>query len=494
MNKNDLKTVFSAANFLDFFKLPHNYVQDISLDRIDGNVNLRVTLIRHPHECPCCRNETTNVKDYKTKELKHQIINNENCIIHYKARRYKCHICGKSFAEQNPFLHRKSKMTSTTVCKVLDDLKNSHETFASVAQRYFLSPTTVVRIFDKFVNIARKPLPRILCIDEVYYRKGQYACVLLDFETQEIIDILPDRRKDYLDTYFHHIPKSERDRVEILCTDMWRTYINLTDYHLKNAVAVVDKFHVVQVLGNKLRNVKMRVKRKYTQTQKRLKKIESHQLTAQEAFDLQQAKDALYLINKFGWMLNKTKEFSYYDEKRYNHYFKRMMNYWDINNLLLSVDEELDTVSSLMEHTSKFYKFTKYEDAKEELEGLIQKLRATKMQEMIEFSNTLVNYKPEIINSFKHITKEQRIRNGITGKIDITTEAIIVTNGIIENRNKVIKEIKRNANGYQNWSRFRNRVLYSANKDSRHSALELDYNNIDLLALDTEDEKEDDDS
>ena len=35
-----------------------------------------------------------------------------------------------------------------------------------------------------------------------------------------------------------------------------------------------------------------------------------------------------------------------------------------------------------------------------------------------------------------------------------------VNNAIIENRNKIIKCIKNNANGYTNWLRFRNRVMY----------------------------------
>lgn len=35
-----------------------------------------------------------------------------------------------------------------------------------------------------------------------------------------------------------------------------------------------------------------------------------------------------------------------------------------------------------------------------------------------------------------------------------------VNNAIIENRNKIIKCIKNNTNGYTNWSRLCNRVMY----------------------------------
>ena len=44
-----------------------------------------------------------------------------------------------------------------------------------------------------------------------------------------------------------------------------------------------------------------------------------------------------------------------------------------------------------------------------------------------------------------------------------------MNNGIIENRNKIIKCVKNNANGYTNWKRFRNRLLYVLNKDATFS-------------------------
>ena len=43
-----------------------------------------------------------------------------------------------------------------------------------------------------------------------------------------------------------------------------------------------------------------------------------------------------------------------------------------------------------------------------------------------------------------------------------------MNNGIIENRNKVIKCIKHNANGYSNWKRFRNRLMYVLDKDATY--------------------------
>lgn len=94
----------------------------------------------------------------------------------------------------------------------------------------------------------------------------------------------------------------------------------------------------------------------------------------------------------------------------------------------------------------KFYE-GQYSDAEENFMKFIEVLRKSNIHGMTSFKNTLLQWKKEIINSFIEVDDK--------GKI---------TNAIIENRNKAIKTIKRNSNGYKNWDRFRNRVMYVVNK------------------------------
>ena len=76
---------------------------------------------------------------------------------------------------------------------------------------------------------------------------------------------------------------------------------------------------------------------------------------------------------------------------------------------------------------------------------------------MILFSNNLINWKQEIINSFTIVDIEYKVEAD-KGQVVVCNKK--VNNAIIENRNKIIKCIKNNANGYTNWLRFRNRVMY----------------------------------
>ena len=90
----------------------------------------------------------------------------------------------------------------------------------------------------------------------------------------------------------------------------------------------------------------------------------------------------------------------------------------------------------------------------------------TNIEEMIKFSNNLINWKQEIINSFTIVDTEYKVEAD-KGQVVVCNKK--VNNAIIENRNKIIKCIKNNANGYTNWSRFRNRVMYVLDSNATFS-------------------------
>ena len=91
------------------------------------------------------------------------------------------------------------------------------------------------------------------------------------------------------------------------------------------------------------------------------------------------------------------------------------------------------------------------EEALSELEELIKKFRECGIVEMSSFASTLNKWKKEIVNSLI-----------IYSELNHRT----VSNAIIENRNKIIKNVKHNSNGYHNWNRFRNRLMYILDPDA----------------------------
>ncbi len=108
-----------------------------------------------------------------------------------------------------------------TVYNVLKDLKNPDETFTTAARRHFISTTTAQSIFDKYVHISRRTLPRIICIDEVYAyhsSKGDYVCVLLDYDAGTLLICSPPEKKIISLTIFplFHVQNGSKSNLSAL--------------------------------------------------------------------------------------------------------------------------------------------------------------------------------------------------------------------------------------------------------------------------------------
>lgn len=89
----------------------------------------------------------------------------------------------------------------------------------------------------------------------------------------------------------------------------------------------------------------------------------------------------------------------------------------------------------------RFYKVSNAKsssEARELLKEWIDLARRSGIKEYISCANTLIRWFKEIVNSFD----------------------VPYTNGYIEDFNNKIKVIKRNAFGFRNFERFRNRILH----------------------------------
>lgn len=452
----------SDTHLLQLFNLQREKVEDIDIAHKADGMCATIKLLQEEQTCPVCEFKTTTVKDYTTKKIIHSLTTNTPCFINYKARRYKCPACSKTFYEHNPFSYKNMKISSLTVYNVLSDLKKATETFTTVSERHHISPTTAASIFDAHISISRRVLPRYLCIDEVYgfrSERSNYVCVLVDYTSTATIDLLPSRKKEDLLKYLSFIPLEERKKVEIVSIDMWETYRSVAKAKFPSCVVAVDKFHILQEMHRKLDSIRLK-----TMNQVKPPKVKDKaSLPKEKMVEYEERDKQYYLLKKFHWLLFKnednfkkkeTDKWSPIDpnyEKRYNRKIKQYLNYYDILDSILSINNDLNTASNLKYRMDQFYKHCTYEKAKKELSEIIIEFRDSGLEEMIAFSNTLVRWKNEIVNSFIIIDKDKNKK---------------INNGIIENRNKVIKQLKHNSNGYKNWERFRNRALYVLNEDA----------------------------
>lgn len=455
--KNDTlttpKNIISQDDFLNFFNIDSNNVEEFSIFHSKDGVSIDVTLKRSFHQCPVCLNMTDKVKDYSIKKINHSILASGQCTITYRARRYRCPKCHKTFMEHNPFTVAGSRISLATVYNILEDLRKPNVTFKDVADRYHVSQTTAAHIFDSFVSVSRRPLPEYLLLDEAYAFKSansKYVCVLVDFETQNIVDVLPSRRKQTLMDYFFNIPLAERKKVKIVSFDMWETYRIISKIMFPNAICAVDHFHVKQEFSRKLDRIRIDVMNQYHSRKKYLEKKEDK--SEAEKLELIEASRHYYALKKFNWMFftNDNRIFDPNIEKKYNTVLEGYYNYYDIFDYMVRKDAVLDLAYDLKYELDKFYSRSTEKNALNRIENLIISFKNSQIKEMIEFGNTLSKWKYEIVNSF------------------VPANGRRISNGLIENRNKAIKLLKHSSNGYLNWNRFRTRIMFSLNNDTTY--------------------------
>ena len=116
-----------------------------------------ITLLNNGGHCPCCGAYVKKVKDYSLKRISHD----KNQIIFYKARRLLCE-CKKTFYEDNPFSKERKKLSDHLIRCILEDLKRYNHTYLEIAQKYGISVTEVIEIFDRHVQIQRKSLREVI--------------------------------------------------------------------------------------------------------------------------------------------------------------------------------------------------------------------------------------------------------------------------------------------------------------------------------------------
>ncbi len=268
------------------------------------------------------------------------------------------------------------KISAATVMNVLHELKDFNETFTSVARRHNISSTSVCSIFDFHVQLSRTKLPEVLSIDQVYAfhsPSSKYVCVLLDFINQIPVDILIERKFDYLFSYFLNIPSEEREKAKVICTDMYEPYRQIARKVFPHAYHAVDHFHVSQEMHRQISSLRFRIMKKY-----------------------KPGEDEYYLLKKFNWMLFKDPYDNLFDpncERKYNQHFKQYLNYYEIREKLLETDSVIEQVYRLKEEFRSFYSQNDLKSAPENINTLIQDFLTSEIDEMEKFVHTMIKWK-----------------------------------------------------------------------------------------------------
>ena len=396
-------------------------IEKINIAKVKNILNCYITISKEDIACPVCGYSKCNIKDYRPKKIQHSISTNNPCFIIYNARRYKCTCCGNIFYERNPFSKTFDKTSTYTIVSVLNKLKSHTKTFTDVATDMFLSTTTVIKIFDQYVDFKRPPLPEVICFDEVYLsRKSnyKYAFVMADFINCKLLDIYYSRHKDRLSQYFYKIKASERNNVHYIVIDMWDTYRDLATIYFPKALIVVDSFHVIKHLNEAIISIRIKIMKKYDNKNDSL-----------ETNDIY-----YYMLKKFHYFFIKEYD-DIYDGKIKIPKLKTKWHKDEIRKYLLSIDEDLKYAYYLKERYREFSLTAKYDTCDNEFNELINEFQNSHLEEFRDFGLLIARWKPYIKNSFIRVNGK-RLSNGPMEGINSRIKTIIkgtINIGVLKN-------------------------------------------------------------
>lgn len=390
---------------------------DIIVKAVEFNVRwknllcdlVHFTLPLKTHTCPVCSQKTNHVHDYRKQYIKHITVNNQMVLV-YRKRRYKCPNCDKKFYENNTIVERYQRKTTQLNTRIMIDILESN--FTSAARRSNISNDTARRLFNRLYTPKYPELPEVLCIDEFKgdTYMGKFQFMLIDGKNSDIIDIHYSRDKDKLYDYFtRKYTEKALKNVKFVVMDMYQPYRKLVKRFFPEATIICDKFHFVRLANKYFESIRRNYQNtlpKYKRDKLKRRKNRRLLLTPSSRLTVKGALKIDDLLNTFPELLV---PYSLKDS---------------FLNIVTDNDYDHKTIQ-------------------QKLRDWIEIIEHSDCDDLKPMAQTIQFWFEEIINAYKYP----------------------YSNGKIEGLNNKVKVIKRNGYGYKKFSTFKNLIMYKHNEN-----------------------------
>lgn len=384
-----------------------------------------------PDCCLKCRakNENSLIKwGFKTVMTQLNRVSEYKTYLRLKKQRFKCKKCNQAFTAESTLTRFNCSISNRVKLKIATMLEDS-VSMTYIAKQIGVATMTVLRVLRDFYQPKlpeKQVLPKVLCFDEFKsgsFAEGAMSCILMDGEQTRLLDILEDRRKAKLETYFQRYSLSDRNQVKIVVTDFYAPYISLTKELFPKANVLIDRFHIVQLIGKSFQSQRIDVMKCFSQSDKRHKHLKKYwKLLQKRAIDL-------------NW------------EKRYwRPSFNAHLTQTEIIDRLLAYSDELRKGYEMYQSFLSILRYSEKEDKqKERIHDFKLLLNQPTATFPIHFRKTIKTYK-----------KYQ--------KEIILALTLPYSNGPVEATNNHIKVLKRSAYGFRNFINFKTRIFINRGK------------------------------
>jgi len=176
--------------------------------------------------------------------------------LYYQKQRYRCMKCERTFVQPVAGMDEQRRLTLRLNTYIKREGLNLFRTFADLADEVGYSEQTIRDIVSghaaELEKTRRIETPQWISIDEVYI-EGKERCVITDPDRRRVIHMLPTNSQTELVTWLLQIPN--RHRIKLVTIDMWGPYLGAVRLVLPQAIIVVDRYHVHNLLNNGIKDV-----------------------------------------------------------------------------------------------------------------------------------------------------------------------------------------------------------------------------------------------
>ena len=344
--------------------------------------------------CPCCGSHDIVHSGGSLRRFRSVPFGSSPCFLEMYVRRVKCKDCGCVQQEEVDFAKGKRRHTQFFANMVID--LSRFATIEDIAWFLDCSWDLVRNIQMEFLQkeYGHPDLSdlRYISIDEFAVHKGHvYKTIVVNLHNGHIVYVGDGNGKDSLDGFWERLGNN-RNNIQAVCTDMSKAFVNSVVRQLPKASLVVDHFHIVKLMNEKIDKLR-------------------RQLVHEEK-DVNRRK----VIKHTRWLLLKNGRDIFDDKFR-----TRLEN-------ALNLNEPLMKAYYLKEDLYEIWNQITKNEAERVLDLWIEQALDAKLQPLTEMATTMKAYKPFILAWYDYT----------------------ISNGKIEGTNNKIKVLKRQAYGYRN--------------------------------------------
>ena len=379
----------------------------------DTHIEIQAKLDYPAPSCPHCQGKMIKYDFQKPSKIPLLEQAGTPTLLRLKKRRFQCKSCRRVTVAETSIVEKNCQISNLVRQKVAQ-LLTQKMSLTDIARRLRVSTSTVYHKLDQFAFKEHyDKLPAVISWDEFGFKKGELAFVAQNYETNELITILDNRRQTSIRNYFLKYPLKARQKVQFITMDMSGAYIPLVRRLFPNAKIVLDRFHIIQHLGRAFLKTRIAIMNQFDKKSLPYRALKNHWRLFQ--------KDSRKLsLNSF-----------------YSQTFRQTLAPHEVVAKTLVFSEELSNDYNL-------YQLLLFH---------FQEKRVDEFFDLIEENRSKVNhYFQTVFRTF--LRHKQYIKNALETDY---------SNAKLEATNKLIKDIKRLGFGFRNFINFKKRVFITLN-------------------------------